>query len=90
MKELDALMNRKTEFEKQKQKAAFSRAGIISSVIANCHRDKKKRKKPYKPKDFMPQEERKTGQIRSWKDQLKKVEMLNVMFGGKDERGGAA
>ena len=32
------------------------RAGLISSTIANVNRDPKKRKKPYTPQDFMPQE----------------------------------
>ena len=28
--------------------------GIVSSTIANCNRNPKKRRKPFEPKDFMP------------------------------------
>lgn len=37
--------------------------GIVSSVVANCHRDPKKRPKPFTAEDFMPVygEKKKTG-----------------------------
>ena len=28
---------------------------MLASVLANCHRDAKKRRKPYEPKDFLPE-----------------------------------
>ena len=31
--------------------------GIVSSVVANCNRDPKKKKKPFEPSDFMPKYE---------------------------------
>ena len=31
------------------------RSGLIASTIANANRDPKKQKKPFQPKDFMPQ-----------------------------------
>lgn len=31
------------------------RAGMVASTIANVNRDPKKRRKPYEPKDFIPQ-----------------------------------
>ena len=27
---------------------------MLASVVANCHRDSKKTRKPYAPKDFLP------------------------------------
>ena len=35
-------------------------AGIIASVIANAHRDRKKRGQPYTPADFVPRFEKPT------------------------------
>jgi hypothetical protein len=64
------------------EERADLRTGIIASTIANIHRGK--RRKAYKPKDFMPQFTLKREQ--SWEEQLKIVEMLNFAFGGKDER----
>lgn len=29
-------------------------AGVVASTIANCHRDPKARREPFKPADFMP------------------------------------
>ena len=27
---------------------------MLASVVANCHRDAKRQRKPYQPKDFLP------------------------------------
>ena len=27
---------------------------MVASVVANCHRDQKKRRRPFEPKDFLP------------------------------------
>lgn len=59
------------------------RTGIIASTIANVNRGK--RKKAYKPADFMPKEESRSGK-RTWQDQLAWVEMINAALGGKDLR----
>lgn len=65
--------------------AAFLRAGIVASTIANANRNPKKRSRPYTPKDFMP----KFGErprVQSQEEQLRIVEMLNEAFGGQDLR----
>lgn len=36
------------------ERGNYFRTGILASVIANVHRDKKKRPRPYDPSDFMP------------------------------------
>jgi predicted transcriptional regulator len=59
------------------------RAGIIASTIANVNRGK--RKKPYKPADFMPKEEIRTGK-KTWQEQLAWIEMINAAMRGKDLR----
>lgn len=62
----------------------------VCAVLANIHRDKKKRKKPFTVADFMPKggpEDQGSGGTGSdWKTQLAFVEQLNQMFGGKDLR----
>ena len=85
MKKLDALILRKNNLDQKLKKEADFRAGVIASVYANVHRDKKKKPAPYIPQDFMPVEKKPE---QNWKTQLKIVEMLNVAFGGCDKRGG--
>lgn len=94
LKELDALFKRNNKVQKRKRKEAFYRSGIVASVIANCHRDPKKRKKAFKPEDFMPQDKKEKGQKQNWKSQLKMIKALNAAMGGTDKtkdrsRGGA-
>ncbi len=60
------------------------RAGMIAATMANIFRDAKKRRKPYKPQDFMPKVEEKKEQ--TWQDQLQIVRMLNAAFGGKEKQ----
>jgi len=85
LKKLNALMERYNLVHKQKKKEADFRAGIISSTLANIYRDKKKKPRPYKPKDFMPQKKKK----QTWKKQLQMVEVFNKAMGGEDKRGGS-
>lgn len=56
------------------------RAGMIAATIANAAPSKRRR--TFKPKDFMPQRKR----PQTWQEQLKIVEELNAAFGGKDLR----
>lgn len=84
LKQLDALISRKADLRKMHKKEADYRAGIISSVIANVNRDRKKKTQPYKPEDFVPKKKKQTQQ--SWQKQLKIVEFLNEAYGGKDLR----
>ncbi len=91
---MDALFKRKNKVLKREKKEAFYRSGIVASVIANCHRDPKKRKKPYKVEDFMPQDKKEKTQKQNWESQLKMIKALNSAMGGTDKtkdrsRGGA-
>lgn len=64
------------------------RAGTIAATIANIHRDKKKRRKPYSVRDFMPGYEitARAKQEQSAENLLQKVALINAALGGKDER----
>ncbi len=66
------------------EERADLQAGIIASTIANVNRDPKKRRRPYKPQDFMPKFDAEKTQ--DWQSQLAMVEMLNAAFGGADKR----
>lgn len=62
----------------------YHQAAIVASVIAETNRDRKKRSRPYSPKDFMPQFGK--PKVQSWEEQLHIVTLLNEAFGGKDLR----
>lgn len=68
------------------EKRADIRAAIIASTVANTARDPKRRRRPFRPSEFMPRFERKK-ERQSWEEQLQIVEMFNVAFGGADLRG---
>lgn len=57
------------------EERADLRSGIIASVIANAHRDRKKRAQPYTPADFMPRFDKPTVE-----DKVRKV--LGAMVKG--------
>jgi len=59
-----------------------ARAALICAVIANANRGKKGKR--FKPQDFMPGQQREKRE--DWRQQLRYVEMLNVVFGGTDRR----
>lgn len=63
------------------------RSGIVASTMANIYRDRKKQKKAFKPKDFMPKFGREHKR-QPWQYQKQLVELLNVAFGGRDLREG--
>jgi len=56
------------------------RAALICSVIAEVNRNRKKRKKPYTPKDFMPKEKRRRMTGEQMAEQLK---LINIALGGE-------
>lgn len=60
-------------------------AALIATITAEVHRDKKKRRKPYQPKDFLLEFQEPKRQ--TWQNQLQFVELLNQVFGGEDKRG---
>jgi hypothetical protein len=61
------------------------RAGMIAGTIANVNRDPKKRRRPFEPKDFMPQRVPESKEEQSWEDQAK---ILEMWFGMHTARGG--
>jgi len=64
------------------------RTGIVASVFANAHRDPKKQKRPFTPKDFTVDFEGAWVRARQpkWLQLLNLVETLNAGFGGRDVR----
>lgn len=65
------------------QKALDQRAAMICAVIANCHRDPKKR--AYKIEDFMPQRETKKKTLKDMKPQelIQYLTLMNTAMGGQ-------
>lgn len=62
-------------------------AGIIASVIANGYRDKKTKRSPFKPSDFIPKWDQGAGGPDP--DELAaKARVLNAMMGGTEGGGG--
>ena len=39
---------------KERERREYWRAGIVAATLANCFRDSKNRREPYRPEDFMP------------------------------------
>ncbi|MGE5589199.1 MAG: hypothetical protein ACM3ZA_01010 [Bacillota bacterium] len=71
-------------YRHQQERADF-RAGIIAATIANANRDPKKRKRPYRPQDFLPRYGR---SVQTPEQQLRVIELLNAALGGEDRRRG--
>lgn len=75
--EFEALLDRWLEQEKRQD----LRVAVIISSVANLFRGKGK--KALKPEDVMKKDK---PLKQTWQSQLKKVEMLNAAFRGKDLR----
>ena len=58
-----------------------ARTGLLCAVMANCHRDPKKRPRPFTPKDFMP---RQGAQKQTPEQMLAAVKAWNGMMGGAE------
>lgn len=65
------------------EERADLRAGIIAATVANAARDPKKRRRPFRPEEFMPKFDRRR---QSWQEQLQLVEIINAALGGIDKR----
>ncbi len=65
------------------EERADLRAAIIATTVANAARDPKRRRRPFRPADFMPRF-RERG--KNWQEQLMIVEMINAALGGRDLR----
>lgn len=60
------------------------RTGLVSAVIANTVRDSKKRRKPFQPEDFMPEEPSVAQKAPVNQDLLRaKIDSVMVAWGGK-------
>jgi hypothetical protein len=72
----------------QRRQAQLERAdwgaALVCSVIANVHRDPKKRQRPYAPDDFLPRRRRR-GDLNSH-EVTRRLEALTMMLGGDDRR----
>jgi hypothetical protein len=67
------------------EERADLRAAIIAATVANTARDPKRRRRPFRPEEFMPRFGRERLR-QTWQEQLAIVEMLNVALGGHDLR----
>lgn len=56
---------------------------MITSVIAEVNRDRKKRHKPFAPGDFMPKK-RKPRRVQTWQEQMEIVKLWNKALGGEE------
>lgn len=70
-------------FGEERQDLRFA---MLMALLANIHRDPKKRRTAYSPEDFMPNFGPPKRKEKSWEEQLKIVEMLNAAMKGKDLR----
>ena len=67
--------------KKESDRLADQRTALICTVLAKGLFGKQGKK--IKLKDFMPQEKKR----QTWQEQLKQVEYITRVFGGKDNRG---
>lgn len=79
------------EIEPFGEERADLRSGIIAATVANANRNPKKRRRPFKPIDFVPHfEERAVVEAEDEGEKsnrlLSIVEALNAAHGGKDLR----
>jgi len=69
------------------ERRADLRSAIVASTVANTARDEKKRNRPFKPEEFMPEFKREEEEeIEPWRRQLQVVEAMNAALGGRDLR----
>ena len=78
LKEFNALVER---YEANLERADY-RAALICSVLANTVRDRKRKRIPYTPDDFMTN---KKSKIQTDKQMFAQVEAINAILGGKVE-----
>jgi hypothetical protein len=66
------------------EERADLRSGMIAAMIAETNRDKKKRRKPYTPKEFMPEFDRPAPQPQTPEEQAAILRMWVQALGGED------
>ena len=64
------------------ERAQDYRAALICSVLANIHRDPKKKVNPFEAQDFMPNP-KKVSRKMSEQEMLTQLELMNASFGGE-------
>lgn len=69
------------ELEPFGEERADLRSGIVASTVANAHRDPKRRRKPFRPLDFMPRFDA-AKRPKGVEGMLHFVEMFNTALGG--------
>jgi hypothetical protein len=74
------------EMEPFGEERADLRSGIVASTVANAHRDAKRRRKPFRPLDFMPRFDG-PKRPKGVESILHMVELFNAALGGRDLRG---
>lgn len=62
-------------------------AGMVASVLANIHRDKKKKKKPFSPDDFIPDWDQPLKEEQSMEEQQGIFRQMAQFFKAKGHRG---
>ena len=75
------------ELEPFGEERADLRSAIVASTVANAHRDPKRRRKAFRPLDFMPRFDG-SKRPKGVESMLHIVEQFNVALGGLDLRRG--
>jgi hypothetical protein len=65
----------------QEQENLDFRAALVCAVLANIHRDPKKRQRPFEAKDFMPQ--RRSKKVKTEKQMKDDLVAANIALGGE-------
>jgi len=75
------------EVEPFGEERADLRSAIVASTVANAHRDPKRRRKPFRPLDFMPRFDA-PRRPKGADSMLRMAELFNTALGGLDLRRG--
>ena len=88
--ELKALVEQYNREEEEKGKLlqiqeenADRRAALICAVVANCHRDSKR--KPFKVEDFLPRKGKETKAKQTPEQMMQMVKLWNAAYQGKSK-----
>lgn len=65
------------------EQVADNRSGMLACLIANANRDTKKHPRPFTPKDFIPDYERR-GKEQTPEEMIQVARMWNAMYGGTE------
>jgi len=80
-----AQLNSLTRAYNADQKNKDYRAALICTILANIHRDPKKKVKPFEPEDFFPSLASKKPQKELTEEEMMtRLKLMNAAFGGKN------